>query len=237
MRKFTLHPLRTRLAALVAAVAVLVAAPAVSAAALAGPARAAIEKFIQGQTSVAQGKLTITADAPTTGPLPACAVLEPFLPTGVAPWGRFSLGIRCAGERPWTRFIAVQVAVQGSYLVAAGPIEAGRTLGVPDFTERIGNLAALPRSGITDAAQLEGMVAVNRIAAGVALRTEMFRGMVVIQQGQTVRLVAQGEGFLASSEGKAMTRAAVGATLQVKTAAGRLVSGVARQDGQVSLAQ
>jgi flagella basal body P-ring formation protein FlgA len=65
----------------------------------------------------------------------------------------------------------------------------------------------------------------------------MFRGMVVIQQGQTVRLVAQGEGFLASSEGKAMTRAAVGATLQVKTAAGRLVSGVARQDGQVSLAQ
>ena len=240
MRQHAIRPLHLhlRLAALLAVgTTVLCGAPAVAAAPLAGPARAAIESFVQGQTAGLPGKVTIAVEAPATSPLPACAVLEPFLPQGVAPWGRFSLGVRCAGERPWTRFVSAQVAVEGSYFVAAEVIDAGRALDARDFIERTGDLARLPRSVITDAAQLEGMMAANRIAQGTPLRREMLRAPVVIQQGQTVRLVARGQGFSASTEGSAMTRAAVGATLQVKTAGGRLVRGVAGPDGQVTLAQ
>ena len=63
------------------------------------------------------------------------------------------------------------------------------------------------------------------------------RGVVVIQQGQTVQLIAQGQGYAVSTEGKAMTRAEVGATVQARTRDGRLLSGVAGEDGQVRLAQ
>ena len=63
------------------------------------------------------------------------------------------------------------------------------------------------------------------------------RGVVVIQQGQTVQVVAEGPGFTVSTEGKAMTRAEVGATVQAKTRDGRLVSGVADEDGQIRLSQ
>jgi len=84
---------------------------------------------------------------------------------------------------------------------------------------------------------LQGVVATNRIPAGAPLRKESVRGVVVIQQGQTVQLVAQGSGFTISTEGKAMTRAEVGATVQAKTRDGRLLTGVASEDGQIRLAQ
>lgn len=202
-----------------------------------GPARSAIEQFLLAHSAGAPGKVTVKIETPAAGPLAACDAPEPFLPAGATAWGRVSVGVRCPGERPWTRYVPAHVAVQGRYLVSAGAIDAGRTLGAQDVAERSGDLTALPRSVLTDAAQIAGTVAVNRIAAGAPLRREMLRGAVVIQQGQTVRLLAQGDGFVVSTEGRAMVRASVGATLQVKTADGRLVTGVAGEDGHVRLAQ
>jgi flagella basal body P-ring formation protein FlgA len=43
----------------------------------------------------------------------------------------------------------------------------------------------------------------------------------------------RGPGFLAGMEGKALADAAVGATVQVKARNGRLLTGVAREDGSV----
>jgi flagella basal body P-ring formation protein FlgA len=63
------------------------------------------------------------------------------------------------------------------------------------------------------------------------------RGVVVIRQGQTVQVIAEGPGFTVSTEARAMTRAEAGATVQAKTRDGRLVSGVADEEGQVRLAQ
>jgi flagella basal body P-ring formation protein FlgA len=90
---------------------------------------------------------------------------------------------------------------------------------------------------VTDPSALHGVVSAHRIAAGAPLRKELLRGTVVIQQGQTVKVVAQGAGFSVSTEGRAMTRAEVGATVQAKTRDGRLVSGIADQEGQIRLAQ
>ncbi len=205
--------------------------------ALSGDARSVIEDFLLRQAAGLNGKVTVTVDSPASGALPPCDAMQPFLPQGSAAWGRLSVGVRCAGERPWTRFLAAQVSVQGRYFVAARAIAAGRTLTAEDFAERGGDLTRLPRSVITDPAQLAGMVAANAIAAGVPVRKELLRGTVVVQQGQTVRLLAQGVGFVASTEGKAMGNATTGGTVQVKTADGKLLSGVATGDGQVTVAR
>lgn len=135
------------------------------------------------------------------------------------------------------RYVQARVAIEGRYIVAARAIEAGQALGASDLAERTGDLGALPRSVVTDAAELKGVVAVNRIAAGAPVRREAVRGVVVIQQGQTVQVVAQGPGFTVSTEARAMTRAEVGATVQAKTRDGRLVSGVADEGGQIRLSQ
>lgn len=204
---------------------------------LTGAAWSAVEKFLLVQTVSLPGKVTIYVSAPSSGPLPPCNTLEPFLPQGTVPWGRVSVGLRCKTEGLWTRFVPAHVSVVGSYFVATRTIDIGQALSAGDITEQTGDLTGLPRSVITNAADLNGVVAANRIASGAPLRRELLRGVIVIQQGQMVRLIAQGPGFVASTEGKAMTQAAIGATLQVKTQEGRLVSGVAGEDGQVKLAQ
>lgn len=216
--------------------AAALAAAATAAPLAPGPARLAIEKFLQAQTAGEAGKVSVTIDAPASGPLPACAAPEPFLPRGTAAWGRVSVGVRCAGERPWTRFVAVRVAVEGRYYVAARTIEAGQALDARDLAERSGDLTALARPVAAGGSRWTGTVAINRIAAGTPLRQDMVRGKVVIEQGQNVRLLAQGDGFVASTQGKAMTKAAAGAQLQVRTGDGRVVNGVAGEDGQVRLA-
>jgi flagella basal body P-ring formation protein FlgA len=202
------------------------------------PAWTAIDGLLRKQTAGLPGKVTFIIKASAAGSaLPPCDDLEAFLPTGATPWGRVSIGLRCRADKPWTRFVPVQVAVEGRYFVAARAIEAGQTLGAGDVTERIGDLSALPRSVVTDASALRGAVAANRIASGAPLRKELMRGVVVIQQGQAVQLVARGPGFSVSTEGKAMTRAEIGAPVQAKTRDGRLLSGVAAEGGQIRLAQ
>lgn len=200
-------------------------------------ARLAIETFLLHQAAGLDGKVTITVDSRMSAALPPCESIEPFLPQGVTAWGRLSVGVRCPGARPWTRFLAAQVAVEGRYLVAARAIAPGHSLTAEDFVLRSGDLTRLPKSVVTRPEQLVGMVAANGIAPGAPLRRDFLRGTMVIQQGQTVRLVAKGEGFVASTVGKAMTNAMAGGTLQVKTADGRLLSGAATQAGQVTLAQ
>ncbi len=226
------HVLRTVLPALVAA-ACTASAPAFAA----DTASAVIEKYLQVQTAGLPGKVTISLEGRGTAALPACDTPEAFLPPGATPWGRVSVGVRCQTERPWTRFVQAHVSVEGSYFVAARAIDAGRPLGAGDVAERTGDLTRLPRSVITSATELAGVVTVNRVAPGAPLRKELVRGVTVIQQGQAVKVVAQGQGFVVSTEARAMTGAAVGAVVQAKTRDGRLVSGVADEEGQIQLAQ
>lgn len=234
------NPCRPRRLTLVlpALAAGLAAAMSVAAAPLAGDARAAVDRLLQAQTAGLPGKVSIRVEAPASGPLPACDALEPFLPRGAAAWGRVSVGLRCHSElKPWTRFVLAHVAVEGRYFVAVRNIDTGQALAAGDFIARDGDLTALPRSVVTDEAELRGVVAANRIASGAPLRRELMRGVAVIQQGQAIKVVAEGPGYVVSTEARAMASAAAGATVRARTVDGRMVSGVAGEEGQIRLPQ
>lgn len=221
----------------VLAIMAALAAPARSAtpqpAPLSGSARPAIERFLLSQTAGLPGKVAITIDTPMSGALPPCEALEPFLPSGARLWGRVSVGVRCSAVHPWTRYVPAYIAVVAHYYVAARPISAGQALTPDDAVAREGDLTTLPGSVIINPAQLNGMIALNRIASGAPLRRELLRGVAVVQQGQNIKVITQGAGFVVSTEGKAMTDAAVGAIVQVKIQGGQLLSGVVRPDGTV----
>ncbi|GAA4332181.1 flagellar basal body P-ring formation chaperone FlgA [Variovorax defluvii] len=204
--------------------------------AAAADAEETVRQFLQEQAAGLPGRARIKVAMPAAA-LPPCDAPEAFLPNGASAWGRVSVGLRCPGERPWTRYIQAHVAVEGRYLVAARAIEAGQPIGAGDVAARTGDLSKLPRSVLADPAELKGMVAVNRVAAGAPLRREQLRGTVVIQQGQTVQVIAGGPGFTVSTEARALSRAEAGALVQAKTRDGRLLSGVADEEGQIRLAQ
>lgn len=219
----------------VAALAALCVAAGASAAALQPQVRTMIESFVAQRAGGPADGVTVQVEDPASA-LPACSQLQPFVPEGVKPWGRVPVGVRCVGERPWTRFLVARVKVEGNYLVAARAIAPGTVLGAADVQARHGDLTALPRDVAIDPAVVTGMVAVNTMAAGAPLRLDLLRGAVVVRQGQTVRVLLEGNAFLASTEARALTDGIAGRMLQVKTHDGRLLAGRLTRDGAVTLA-
>lgn len=219
------------LSMMLAMMALAPAARSATPAPLSGSARPVIEQFLLTQTAGLPGKVSITIDTPPSGTLPPCEALEPFIPSGARLWGRVSVGVRCSASQPWTRYVQAYIAVEGSYYVAARQIDAGQALTPADAAARTGDLTTLPASIIADLTQLSGAIALNRIASGAPIRREFLRAVSIVQQGQNIKVITQGPGFVVSTEGKAMSNAAVGALVQVKTQNGQLISGVVRADG------
>lgn len=214
--------------------AAVLALASCSAAAAPPAVRELVETFLAQQAAGLPGRVEVRIADAALAQLPACAQPQVFLSPGVRAWGRVSVGLRCDAPTPWTRWVPAQVAVIGPYLVATRTVEAGQPVSEADAAPREGDLAALPPGVLTEPGELAGKLATNRIAAGAPLRRELLRGAVVIRQGQEVRVVVQGPGFTLGTEGKALSDATVGATVQVRARNGSTLSGLAQQDGTVS---
>jgi flagella basal body P-ring formation protein FlgA len=80
-----------------------------------------------------------------------------------------------------------------------------------------------------------GKTVIIGASTGQAFRHDMLRAPQVIQQGQTVKLMAKGNGFQVTSEGKALANATLGQMVSVRTQSGQVISGIAKQNGVVEV--
>lgn len=200
------------------------------------PIANAVENYVRGETAGFPGEVSIGVGAvdPRLN-LPACAALEPFLPAGGRLWGQASVGVRCIGHTRWTVYVPVSIKVMANVVHAARPLAQGQPLGPADIALQKADLAQLPAGILTEPAQAVGKTLVSSIASGQPVRSDMLRSPTVVQQGQTVKLLAHGRGFSVSSEGKALGPAAAGQVVQVRTHSGQIISGIARSDAIVEV--
>ena len=197
--------------------------------------RRAALAYLQQQSAGLPGKVDITVATVFPRGLAACTTLEPFLPTGARVWGRTTVGVRCAGERPWTLYLQAKVSIHATYFLAARAIAPGELLSAADLIARDGDLTLLPQAVITDPAQAVGSVALMRVSAGLPLRRDMLKSAEAVSIGQSVKVVAQGPGFAISAEGSAMNNAAPGQPVRVKTANGQIIQGIVKDAGTVEI--
>lgn len=190
------------------------------------------EQFLKSQTSGLPGSVTVTID-PADARLTLAACLEPqaFMPNGGRLFGRTTVGIKCVAPSPWTIYLRANVQVISDYLVAAVPLAQGQTISASDITRIRGDMSALPSGVITEESQVIGRVANMSLRAGTPLRLDTIRNQRVVQQGQAVRVVSIGPGFQISTEARALTNANEGQMAQARTAAGQVVSGIAKAGG------
>ncbi|KWO44801.1 flagellar basal body P-ring formation chaperone FlgA [Burkholderia ubonensis] len=191
--------------------------------------------FLQQQMAGLPGKPAASVAPSFPRGLAACTTLEPFLPTGARLWGRTTVGVRCAGERPWTVYLQAKVTVQATYYAAARQIAPGEVLTAADLVARDGDLTLLPLAVITDPSQAVGSTALARVAAGLPLRQDMLKSAASVSAGQTVRVVAAGPGFTISAEGSALANAAPGQSVRVRMAAGQIVTAIVKDAGTVEI--
>lgn len=160
--------------------------------------------------------------------LAPCARYEPFIPAGARLWGRSSIGVRCVEGANWSVFVPIEVRVWSVVQVAARPIARGAPVTQDDV--RLDRIDLTRTSGavLTAEQSSEGNVAVRAIAAGEPLRRDLLRPPPIMAAGDPVRVVYDGNGFAISVDGKALGPAGDGQTVRVATAAGRVLSGIAR---------
>ncbi|MCL2075218.1 MAG: flagellar basal body P-ring formation protein FlgA [Betaproteobacteria bacterium] len=196
-----------------------------------------VEEFVRDTLGEQPGLQSVVA-----GPvdprlrLPACTTLQPYLPVGMDVSrlaGQTQVGVRCLSPSRWSIFVPVKIAIERSYLAAAVSLPAGRILQPGDWIVRTADASSLPAGVIGNPEEAIGKTLRLSLQAGQPLRAEQLAAPVVIQQGQTVRLVFHGEGFSATNEGRALNRASAGQVAQARTVSGIVVSGIAQPDGTI----
>ena len=195
-----------------------------------------VETYAKQQTAALPGQVAVTVG--TLDPrmrLPACPNIEPFTPPGGRLWGNATVGVRCEGTTAWTVYVPVTVKVIANVVVAARPLGQGKILAPSDLALQARDITQLPAGILSDPSQGVGRVLTSSIASGYPIRMDMLKAPTVIQTGQTVSIIAKGQGFNVHSEGKALTNAVPGQIVQVRTGSGQIISGIAKENGTVEV--
>lgn len=161
---------------------------------------------------------------------PACEAPTFTLPGNSRLWGNMSVAANCDENR---RYIQVQVQVTGSYLVANRLLSQGSSVSESDFTLQTGRLDTLPARALLNADSVADAVVLRDIQPGQPVNPSTLRQPWRVKAGQNVMVIASGNGFDASSEGKALNNAARSQWVRVRMGNGQIVSGKVREDGNI----
>lgn len=195
-----------------------------------------IENFVVRETRNLPGNIIIKSSVPNSHlARQPCEHMEAFLPEGASIWGRFSIGVRCHGANGWILYVPVEIAVIAQVVHTTHTISSGKQLLAQDMVMKEVDLTRYSRDVLLDFRQVIGKMTATSVAAGQPIRQIQLRAPHVITRGQKVRLMATGKGFSVSTEGSALTNAAAGELVQIRNSTGRVISGLAHQDGYVEI--
>ncbi|MBN3207475.1 flagellar basal body P-ring formation chaperone FlgA [Pectobacterium brasiliense] len=194
---------------------------------------AQINQFFASRFQGSSNTVNVVVKSPESQ-WPQCEAPQITLPGNTKMWGNVSLSVRCGQQR---RFIQTEVQVTGNYVTSARLINRGTTLTEKDIRLTKGRLDLLPLRPILTLPGAQGAVLLRDLTPGQVITASMIRRAWVVKAGQSVQIIAQGEGFTINGEGKAMNNAAAGQAVRVRTANGQIVSGITNEDGIILISQ
>jgi flagella basal body P-ring formation protein FlgA len=157
--------------------------------------------------------------------LAPCDKAEPFVPNNAKLWGRANIGLRCVAGARWTTFIPVRISAWGPALVARVMLPAGRIPQADDFVMQEVDWAGSRTAPIADRALLDNQELIRPVAAGRPLLAEYLRIAPAVRAGEPIPVILQGEGFSIGIEAVALSTAADGQQVRVRTGTGKVLSG------------
>lgn len=167
--------------------------------------------------------------------LPQCAQpLTSFIPPASQILGAVSVGIECAGPKPWTIYVRTQVSAQRAVPVLARALARNTVISAADITLINKPLESAGDGIVFDPEQIIGMELTRSLDEGSTVRVKYLRAPKVIRRGQQVTLVSGVGGLEVRMQGKALGDAADGERVSVATTgSGKTVEGIAHSDGSV----
>lgn len=165
--------------------------------------------------------------------LAACQELQFSLPAGGRLSGSGSIRAQCLAPARWSLYLSFRLRLSGPALVARRDLPARALLAADDLEIRVIDYERRLGDYLRDPALAIGARADQRIPAGQPVLADGLSRPPAIHAGQRVRVVVQGAGFSVNQAGSALNTAAAGEPVRVRIASGRVVQGVAQDDGSV----
>ncbi|MBP2170938.1 flagella basal body P-ring formation protein FlgA [Erwinia toletana] len=190
---------------------------------------AQLTQFFQARDAAHAKGMQVVLRTPTAQ-WPQCETPQFSLPGNSRLWGNISVAANCGQER---RYLQVQVQVTGDYVVAARQITRGSAVSAADLTIKRGRLDTLPSRAVVDPLEATDAITVRDILPGQPITLSMVRQPWRVKAGQNVMVIAQGDGFNASGEGRAMNNATAAQAVRVRMGNGQIVSGKVDADGNI----
>lgn len=168
--------------------------------------------------------------------LAPCERIEPYLPTNVRLWGKSRIGLRCKeGRTAWNVYLPIVVKVWARALVLPAGAAAGSVVADADLAEAEVDLAEEFTPAFFDRKAVVGRTLAQAIRPGQALRQAHIKSRQWFAAGETVRVVALGDGFALEGVGQALTNGLEGQPARVRTESGRVVTGVPSGERRLEL--
>lgn len=184
------------------------------------------EQFLLEQASVYPGTATVHITPPTLRNQSQCDDLQPTLSSGARLRSRQTVTVRCLAPSPWSVHVQAQISIEGFYYTTNKTLQVGETIQLDDLVAREGDILQLPANAVIDPSLVIGFITTQRLNAGNLIRSSALRDPQSIQRGQTVRTIARGAGFVASSEGQALQSGSPGSQIQVRANSGTIITGI-----------
>lgn len=156
--------------------------------------------------------------------LPVCSSPLQTIATGDRPAaGAQSVGVRCAGERPWTLYVPARVAVFGPVAVIARPLARGAAIQREDLEIVQRDLGGLSYGYFDTPEAAVGKMAKQPLSAGQILRVNQVVSPKLVRRGEQVTLRVFADGFVVSVAGSALADGVLGQRIRVRNERSRRV--------------
>ncbi|MEO8836775.1 MAG: flagellar basal body P-ring formation chaperone FlgA, partial [Caldimonas sp.] len=168
--------------------------------------------------------------------LAPCERIEPYLPANMRLWGKARIGLRCKeGRTLWNVYLPITVKVWGRALVVPAGAAAGKVIAEGDLDEAEIDLAEEPSATFLDRRLIVGRTLAATLRPGEAVRQAHIKSRQWFAAGETVKLVAAGEGFALEGVGQALTNGIEGQPARVRTENGQVVTGLPTGERRLEL--
>lgn len=158
--------------------------------------------------------------------LAPCTQVQPYIPDGVRLWGKSRIGLRCLqGATKWNVYLPITVKVFGTALVATSGVASGSVLSAADLTPAEVDLAEDNSAPVASAELAVGRTLARALKPGQSLRQSHLKARQWFAAGESVTVVAQGEGFSVAGEAQALNPGIEGQPVRVRTESGRVLTG------------
>lgn len=167
--------------------------------------------------------------------LAACRELQFSLPIGSRLGNNGSVNAQCLAPVRWSLYLGFQLRLSGPALVVRRDLPARAILAAADLETREIEYEQLPTAYPGDPRLVIGARINRHFAAGQPLLADALSRPPAVNAGQQVRIVVRGAGFSVNQQGGALNSAAVGEPVRARLKSGRVVQGVAQEDGSVQV--